>query len=97
MNEVTTELFEKAPDCYTLSSMPYNTLLNIIRPVGLAPQKAKNLLAMADKVCVCIYGCMDGMYGWLDVCVYVWLDVSYVRLYGCVYVCVYRVPGWIDD
>ena len=37
VNTVTKELFAKFPDCDALENAPYETVLEIIRPVGLAP------------------------------------------------------------
>mmetsp|Transcript_6065 Transcript_6065/g.7851 ORF Transcript_6065/g.7851 Transcript_6065/m.7851 type:complete len:332 (-) Transcript_6065:80-1075(-) len=44
VNEVTKELFNVAPNPYKLANMKYETVLDIIRSVGLAPTKAKNLI-----------------------------------------------------
>jgi len=48
VNEVTPALFEKAPDPRAMASLPVEEILEMIRTVGLAPTKAKNLRAMAE-------------------------------------------------
>lgn len=50
VNTVTKELFAKFPDCDALENAPYETVLEIIRPVGLAPSKARNLIRMAKQL-----------------------------------------------
>jgi endonuclease III len=50
VNEVTPALFEEAPDPESMAALPVERILEIIRTVGLAPTKAKNLQAMARKL-----------------------------------------------
>ena len=47
VNEVTPALFEQAPDPASMAALPVDRILALIRTVGLAPTKAKNLKAMA--------------------------------------------------
>jgi len=47
VNEVTPALFAEAPDAATMVAMPVDQILSLIRTVGLAPTKAKNLKEMA--------------------------------------------------
>ena len=47
VNEVTPALFAKAPNAKTMAALPGEEILSVIRTVGLAPTKAKNLKAMA--------------------------------------------------
>jgi endonuclease-3 len=47
VNEVTPALFAKAPDPASMAALPVEQILALIRTVGLAPTKAKNLKAMA--------------------------------------------------
>jgi len=47
VNEVTPALFAKAPDPESMAALPVDRILALIRTVGLAPTKAKNLKAMA--------------------------------------------------
>lgn len=48
VNEVTPALFTAAPDPAAMARMPVEKILEIIRQVGLAPQKAKNLKALSE-------------------------------------------------
>ncbi len=48
VNEVTPALFAEAPDARSMASMPVERILALIRTVGLAPTKAKNLKRMAE-------------------------------------------------
>lgn len=50
VNEVTPELFAKAPDAPALAALDVVSIQSIIAPIGLAPTKARNLSGMA-KVC----------------------------------------------
>ncbi|MGD8318703.1 MAG: endonuclease III, partial [Myxococcales bacterium] len=50
VNEVTPALFAEAPDPESMAALPVQRILEIIRTVGLAPTKAKNLKAMARKL-----------------------------------------------
>jgi endonuclease-3 len=47
VNEVTPALFAKAPNPQTMAELSVDEILSLIRTVGLAPTKAKNLQAMA--------------------------------------------------
>jgi endonuclease-3 len=47
VNEVTPALFTKAPSPQSMAELPVPDILSLIRTVGLAPTKAKNLQAMA--------------------------------------------------
>ncbi|MDH3202232.1 MAG: endonuclease III [Myxococcales bacterium] len=47
VNEVTPGLFAKAPNPLAMAELPVDETLSLIRTVGLAPTKAKNLQAMA--------------------------------------------------
>ena len=48
VNEVTPALFAEAPDAQSMAALPIDRILALIRTVGLAPTKAKNLCAMAE-------------------------------------------------
>jgi endonuclease-3 len=48
VNEVTPALFAKASDPKSMAALPSEEILGLIRTVGLAPTKAKNLKAMAQ-------------------------------------------------
>lgn len=50
VNEVTPALFEEAPDPQSMAALPVERILELVRTVGLAPTKAKNLQAMARKL-----------------------------------------------
>jgi endonuclease-3 len=50
VNEVTPALFAEAPDPESMAALPVERILELIRTVGLAPTKAKNLKAMAAKL-----------------------------------------------
>ncbi|KPK14970.1 MAG: endonuclease III [Myxococcales bacterium SG8_38] len=50
VNEVTPALFQEAPDPESMAALPVERILELIRTVGLAPTKAKNLQAMARKL-----------------------------------------------
>ncbi len=47
VNEVTPALFARAPDAPSLAALPVEAIRELIKTVGLAPTKAKNLRAMA--------------------------------------------------
>ncbi|KAG5191581.1 DNA glycosylase, partial [Tribonema minus] len=51
VNEVTTELFARAPTPRALAAMSHSDVLSIIRTVGLAPTKARHLIATAQQLC----------------------------------------------
>ncbi len=48
VNEVTPTLFAEAPDPWAMARMSVERIQEIIRQVGLAPQKAKNIRRMAE-------------------------------------------------
>ena len=50
VNQVTPELFARAPDAPTLASVPVDDVRALIREVGLAPTKARHLVAMAQQL-----------------------------------------------
>jgi endonuclease-3 len=50
VNQVTPRLFEEAPDVYALAEMRVEDIRHLIREVGLAPQKAKALSGLAQKL-----------------------------------------------
>ncbi|CAM9782596.1 unnamed protein product [Ectocarpus fasciculatus] len=50
VNLVTQELFRVAPDPQSLSKMAHEDLQQIIRSVGLAPTKAKHLIALSQQI-----------------------------------------------
>lgn len=48
VNEVTPALFAKAPTPAAMAAMAVDEVLAIIRPLGLAPTKARNLVALSQ-------------------------------------------------
>jgi endonuclease-3 len=50
VNEVTPALFALAPDPESIAALPVDRILELIRTVGLAPTKARNLKAMAEQL-----------------------------------------------
>ncbi len=48
VNEVTPELFEKAPDPTRMAALEVEEIRQLIRAIGLAPTKAKNLKRMSE-------------------------------------------------
>lgn len=50
VNEVTPELFERAPDPLSMRQLGEAKILSIIRPLGLSKQKAKSLAGLAAIV-----------------------------------------------
>lgn len=50
VNKVTPILFEKYPSIRDLARADYETVLSIIKPVGLAPTKAKHVLQTASII-----------------------------------------------
>jgi len=50
VNEITPELFEKADSPEKMVSLGIEEIQKIIRPIGLAPQKAKNLYALSKML-----------------------------------------------
>ncbi|MGM9969145.1 MAG: endonuclease III [Anaeroplasma sp.] len=51
VNIVTKELFEKYPNPYELQKANYNDIIEIIKSVGLASTKARNLIGIANRLC----------------------------------------------
>lgn len=50
VNEVTPALFERAPDPASMASLEVDEIREIIRQIGLAPQKAKNLKRLSEML-----------------------------------------------
>ena len=50
VNEVTPKLFSIAPDPYAMAALEVDEIKEIIREIGLAPTKAKNLKKMAEQI-----------------------------------------------
>jgi endonuclease III len=50
VNEVTPALFKKAPTPALMAALPVADILQHIRPLGLAPTKAKNLKALSQQL-----------------------------------------------
>ena len=50
VNEVTPTLFSVAPNPYAMASLEVDEIKEIIREIGLAPTKAKNLKKMAKQI-----------------------------------------------
>ncbi len=50
VNEVTPELFRRAPDPHSMCQLGEKKILSIIRPLGLSRQKAKSLAGLAAMV-----------------------------------------------
>ena len=50
VNSVTPVLFERYPDAYTLSQADLQDVEQIIRPIGLYRNKAKNIVAIAKQL-----------------------------------------------
>ena len=50
VNEVTKELFRRAPEPAMMAKMAVEEVQAIIRPVGLAPTKAKNIVALSRRL-----------------------------------------------
>lgn len=51
VNEVTPGLFAMAPNPEALASLEVEQVLQQIRPLGLAPQKARNLVRLGQQLC----------------------------------------------
>lgn len=51
VNEVTPALFALGPTPEAMSALTSDQVLAVIRPLGLAPQKAKNVVRMAQLLC----------------------------------------------
>lgn len=50
VNEVTPALFDEAPDPASMAELPVERILAIIRTVGLAPTKARNVQALSRRL-----------------------------------------------
>ena len=50
VNKVTPVLFEKYPDSYTLGNADYSDVCEIIKSIGLAKNKAKNIINLSRKL-----------------------------------------------
>lgn len=50
VNEVTPELFRVGPDAERMSKIPVEEIQNIIREIGLAPTKAKNIRRLSEML-----------------------------------------------
>lgn len=51
VNQVTPALFQLAPTPHAMAQVHPDQVLEIIRPLGLAPQKSRNLVAMSQLLC----------------------------------------------
>jgi len=50
VNEVTPELFRVGPDAERMSKIPVEEIQNLIREIGLAPTKAKNIRRLSEML-----------------------------------------------
>ncbi|MEM8930101.1 MAG: endonuclease III [Acidobacteriota bacterium] len=50
VNEVTPALFERAPNPAAMAALDVETIRDLIRQIGLAPQKAKNLKRLSEML-----------------------------------------------
>jgi endonuclease-3 len=50
VNEITPALFAAAPDVHAMAALPETRIRELIRAIGLAPTKAKNIRAMAQRL-----------------------------------------------
>lgn len=50
VNEVTPELFRVGPDAEMMSKIPVEQIQNLIREIGLAPTKAKNIRRLSEML-----------------------------------------------
>ena len=50
VNQVTPALFRRAPDPATMKDVPVDELRELIREIGLAPQKAKSLAGLSKRI-----------------------------------------------
>ena len=50
VNEVTPELFRLGPDAERMSKIPVEQIQNLIREIGLAPTKAKNIRRLSEML-----------------------------------------------
>ena len=48
VNQVTPELFKKGPDAKSMATIPVEEIQSIIREIGLAPTKAKNIRGLSE-------------------------------------------------
>jgi endonuclease-3 len=55
VNQITPALFARAPDPATLAAVPVDEIQRMIREVGLAPQKARALRGLAERL-VTVHG-----------------------------------------
>jgi endonuclease-3 len=55
VNQITPALFARAPDPPSLAAMPVDEIQRMIREIGLAPQKAKALRGLAERL-VTVHG-----------------------------------------
>jgi endonuclease-3 len=51
VNQVTPELFRRGPDAKNMSKLPVEDILGMIREVGLAPTKARNISTLSQMLC----------------------------------------------
>lgn len=51
VNQITPALFAEAPDAAALAALPVERIRALIREVGLAPQKARHLAGLAQRLC----------------------------------------------
>jgi endonuclease-3 len=50
VNRVTPELFRLAPTCRAMAALDPEQVLEVVRPCGLAPTKARNLVRLAQRI-----------------------------------------------
>ncbi len=50
VNDVTKVLFNRYPDCYSLSNASVNDVFNIIKPLGIASVKSKRIIDIAKII-----------------------------------------------
>ena len=50
VNEVTPALFARGPDPFAMAEIPTEDILTLIRQLGLAPQKAKNIKKLSEML-----------------------------------------------
>jgi endonuclease-3 len=51
VNQVTPELFRRGPDAENMSKLPVEDIQSMIREVGLAPTKARNISKLSKMLC----------------------------------------------
>ena len=51
VNQVTPELFRRGPDAENMSKLPVEEIQSMIREVGLAPTKARNISKLSKMLC----------------------------------------------